>query len=147
VTGQETARQLKAHDVGQERMMKNIKAKIKDLLSPERPKREVRFDDKGFTIIDEQKEPVRGCWAMVQEVFAFKEDRLTYDDICIGLRFDNAGQYWWVAEDYIGYSDFQEELKRRFSGIREDWFCEVAYSAFAENRTSIWGAKWVPPTS
>jgi hypothetical protein len=79
--------------------MENIKSKLKKLISPDQSKREVRFDDTGFSIFEVQKEPVRGSWAMVQEVFTFKEDRLTYDDICIGLRFDNAGQYWWVAED------------------------------------------------
>lgn len=81
---------------------------------------------------------------MVKEVFAFKQDRLTYDDICIGLRFDSIGSYWWVAEDYLGYSEFQRELYRRFPGIREDWLTEVAMPPFAEKRTTLWGEKWLP---
>jgi hypothetical protein len=74
-------------------MIKNIKEKISRILSPDQPKREVRFDDSGFTILDGKKKPVIGSWAMVYEVFAFKLDRFTYDDICIGLRFDSSGNF------------------------------------------------------
>jgi hypothetical protein len=126
-------------------MIETIRAKIQNLLSTAQPRREVRFDDTCFTITEEHKEQVIGNWAMVQEVFAFKQDRLTYDDICIGLRFDSTGSYWWVAEDYIGYSDFLEELYRRFPGIREDWFGEVAQPPFEEKRTTLWDVKWLPP--
>lgn len=124
------------------KMIKNIKAKIRTILSRNQPKREVRFDDSGFTIRDGRKEPVTGSWAMVKEVFAFKLDRFTYDDICIGLRFDSSGNYWWISEVDVGYQDFMKELKRRFPGIREDWFAEVAVPAFLENRTTLWGEKW-----
>lgn len=122
--------------------MKDIKEKISRILSADQPKREVRFDDSGFTILNGKKETVTGSWAMVEEVFAFKLDRLTYDDICIGLRFDSSGNYWWVSEDDVGYQGFIEELRLRFPGIREDWLAEVATPAFAENRTTLWGEKW-----
>ncbi len=95
-------------------------------------------------MLDEQKKPVRGSWTMVLEVFAFKQDRLTYDDICIGLRFDGTGSYWWVAEDYLGYSEFLKELNRRFPGFRVDWLSEVAKPPFAEKRTTLWGETWLP---
>jgi hypothetical protein len=125
-------------------MMINIKAKISWMLSSDQPKREVRFDGSGFTILDGKKEPVIGSWAMVKEVFAFKQDRITFDDICIGFRFSNDGSYWWVAEDYVGFEDFHQEVKRKFPGITQNWLAEVATPPFAENRTTLWGEKWEP---
>ena len=84
-------------------------------------------------------------WSDAVEVFAYKLDRGSVDEICIGFRVDSAGTHWWVSEEFTGYREFIEELVRRFPGIRTDWFSEVAYPAFVENRTTLWGESW--PTS
>jgi len=105
--------------------------------------REVCFDDTGFTVYGGEK-PVRASWAQVLEVFAYKDDRLTFDDICVGFRFEEDGSHWWVSEDYVGYEALMDELKKRFPGIRTDWFAEVSSPAFARNRTTLWGAHWSP---
>lgn len=118
--------------------------KLRAFFAPKDLKRVVRFDDEGFTVFGD-REPAHATWARVREVFAYKDDRFTYDDICIGFRFDDAGAYWWVAEDYVGYEALVEELKRRFPGIRDDWFSQVAFPAFVQNRTTIWGEPWPSP--
>ena len=70
---------------------------------------------------------------------AYKLDIGMYDEICIGFRVDSGGTYWWVSEEFVGYREFLEELSRRFPGIRADWFSDVAFPAFVENRTTLWG--------
>ena len=121
--------------------MTAIFANLKELFTPQESVRKVNFDDAGFTILG-GRESVRGSWSSVIEVFAYKDDRFTIDDICIGFRFDAAGAFWWISEDYVGYRAVLEELPQRFSGIRTDWFLEVAHPAFAANRTTLWGETW-----
>ena len=125
-------------DVGQNKMASLI-SKIKRRLSRAFPKREVKFDDAGFTVFEEEKHAVRADWLSVKEVFAYKDDLFAYDEICIGFRFDDTGAYWWVGEDYISYREFVEGLKDKFPGIKSDWFSEVAYPPFIQNRTTLWG--------
>jgi hypothetical protein len=126
------------YNVGQ-RKMASLISKIKRRLSRDFPKREVKFDDAGFTVFAEEKQPVHADWLSVKEVFAYKDDLFTYDEICVGFRFDDAGTYWWVGEDYVGYQQFIEELKGRFPGIKTDWFSQVAFPPFLQNRTTLWG--------
>jgi len=124
--------------------MTAIFANLKELFTPQESVRKVNFDDAGFTILG-GRESVRGSWSSVIEVFAYKDDRFTIDDICIGFRFDAAGAFWWISEDYVGYREVLEELPQRFPGIRTDWFSEVAHPAFVENRTTLWGETWPAP--
>jgi hypothetical protein len=119
--------------------MASLISKIKRRLSRDFPKREVKFDNGGFTVFEEEKPPVRAEWSRVKEVFAYKDDLFAYDEICVGFRFDDSGAYWWVGEDYDGYHEFVEELTVRFPGIKTDWFSEVALPAFIQNRTTLWG--------
>lgn len=104
------------------------------------PERKIKIDASGFTVVEEDVLPGTRCtWTSVLEVFAYKIDLFSYDEICIGFRFDAAGNYYWVGESYTGYKELLEELPRRFTGIKADWFSEVAHPAFATNRTSLWG--------
>ncbi len=125
--------------------MASLISKIKRRLSRDFPTREVKFDDAGFTVFEEEKQPVRADWLSVKEVFAYKDDLFAYDEICVGFRFDDAGAYWWVGEDYVGYKKFVEELKSRFPGIKTDWFSEVAFPPFLQNRTTLWGTSQSQP--
>lgn len=101
----------------------------------------VTFDHQGFLITKEGSSDVRGEWADIREIFAYKTDFWSYDEICIGLRFDQSGNHWEVAESCRGYREFLDELARRFPNMRTDWFAEVAYPAFAVNRTTLWTAE------
>ncbi len=124
--------------------MKSLFAKLKRRPAwPDQP-RFVKFDAAGFSITEDGEPEVRGDWASIREVFAYKLDFFSVDEICIGLRYDSAGMHWWIGEGYVGYKEFLEELPRRFPGVRTDWFAEVAHPAFVENRTTLWGEPWTP---
>ena len=86
----------------------------------------------------------RVLWSQVVEVFAYKMDLFNVDQICVGFRLDGSGAHYWVSEEFTGYKEFMARLKVCFSGIREDWFSEVAFPAFVENRTTLWGEPWTP---
>jgi hypothetical protein len=92
----------------------------------------VEFDESGFAIAG-------GVHAAVLEVFAYKEDLFSFDVLCFGFRTSGDGSFWTVGEDYDGYQELLVQLPLRFPGIRTDWFSEVAFPAFATNRTTLWG--------
>jgi hypothetical protein len=125
--------------------MRGFFSSMKRQLSRGSSKRDVRFDDAGFSVFEEEEKKASVPWSEVLEIFAYKLDLGMYDEICIGFRVDTAGTHWWVSEEFVGYRDFVEELGRRFPGIRTDWFSDVAFPAFVENRTTLWGEPWSPP--
>jgi hypothetical protein len=120
-------------------------SKMKRRLSRDFPQREIRFDAAGFSVFEQEQRKVSVPWSTVVEVFAYKVDLFSIDEICLGSRIDAAGTHEWVSEEFIGYRVFLEELGRRFPGIRTGWFSDVAFPAFAENRTTLWGEPWSPP--
>jgi hypothetical protein len=78
------------------------------------PEREIKLDEKGFTVIEPGRADEPRCdWIRVKEIFAYKPDLFSYDEICLGLRFDHEGNHWWVAESYTGYEPLLDELPRR----------------------------------
>ena len=122
--------------------MKILKTKILNAFGGRDQKLKVLCEESGFKVLDQEKTLVHVAWAEVLEVFAYKEDRFTYDDICIGFRVSEHGTFWMVSEDFVGYETLLAELERRFSGIRMDWFTDVGFPAFATNRTTLWGTRW-----
>jgi hypothetical protein len=108
-------------------------------------RREVKFDGEGFEIFEGDESKARLRWSDVREVFAYKMDLVTHDEICIGFRVNADGSHWWVSEEFIGYRELVEELKRRFPGISDDWFWKVASPAFVLNRATLWGESWPSP--
>lgn len=119
-------------------------SKLKRRLPHDYPHREVKFEGDGFSVFEDEKKSIRVRWSEVLEVFAYKMDLFTVDEICIGFRVDSAGAYWWVSEEFTGYRELLEAMKKRFPGIREDWFSTVAFPAFIENRSTLWGEAWSP---
>jgi hypothetical protein len=126
--------------------MRTFLSKMKRRLSRDFPKREVRFDGDGFSVFEEEEKKGSVRWTDALEVFAYKIDLFSVDEICIGFRVDSAGTHHWVSEEFTGYREFLEELSRRYPGIRTDWFSDVAFPAFVENRTTIWGEPWSAPS-
>lgn len=126
------------------RIMKTLLSKLKRRMARDYPKREVAFDGEGFTVLEESEIRARVSWSQIIEIFAYKMDLFTVDEICIGFRLDESGTHYWVSEEFLGYKEFIEQLRISFPGIREDWFAEVAFPAFIENRTTLWGQPWKP---
>ena len=116
--------------------------KLKNTLFRKIDSREVRFNDAGISIFVFEKLVTQIDWTSVLEVFAYKEDRFTFDGICLGFRVNADGTYWIICEDFTGYQALLDELNRRYDGIRTDWFPEVAFPPFATNRTTLWGESW-----
>lgn len=112
-------------------------SKLKKRFSP--PEMAVRCSDQGLEILKDETVQSRVSWTDVREIFAYKDDLFTYDDICVGFRVADDGTYYWVSEDFIGYEAMLKELKIHYPGFREDWFGTAAFPAFAYNRTTIWG--------
>ncbi len=126
--------------------MRTFLSKIRRRLSRDFPKREVRFDGDGFSVFEEEEKKSSVRWSDALEVFAYKIDLFSVDEICIGFRVDSAGTHHWVSEEFTGYREFLEELSQHFPGIRTDWFSDVAFPAFVENRTTLWGEAWTVPS-
>lgn len=128
--------------------MRSLLAKLKNRLSPRKPpKRVVKCDDTGFALLEYEAVKVRVEWASVREIFAYKTDRFSCDEICVGFRVDETDSYYWVGEDDLGYRELLVEIEKRFTGIKTDWFSKVAYPAFALNRTTLWGEPWSSPSA
>lgn len=125
--------------------MRSFFAKLKRRLSHREPRREVRSDDAGFEVLIDGRSTARVQWTEVLEVFACKDDLFSYDEIRIGFRLAADGSHQSVGEDFVGYNELLARLRPRFTGIRDDWFSDVAFPAFATNRTTLWGEPWAPP--
>jgi len=83
-------------------------------------------------------------FSSVLEVFAFKKDLFSYDEICVGFRISEDGTYYEIDEKMKGYDDIVKSLPNYFKGINQEWFCEVAFPAFKTNCTTIWGTSLIP---
>ena len=119
--------------------MQKLLARVRQAFGFRKETRQVFCDESGFAVVEHGKTLARVAWSEVLEVFVYKEDRFTVDDICLGFRVREDGTFWMVSEDFIGYKELVAELARRFPGIRTDWFADVAFPAFAQNRTTLWG--------
>jgi hypothetical protein len=95
---------------------------------------------------DEQE--VRMEWAWIEEIYAYKMDLFTTDMICLSLISTTGKLALEIHEEMAGYHDMQAYLERmlpRYSA--SDWFSDIAFPAFAENRKLIWKRKTEPNQS
>lgn len=99
-------------------------------------KRSVELDDKGFRVYREQALVGDVLWSEIVRIDAHKEDLLIVDMIVLTL-FTGDGRFVQVDDDMVGFNIFDEEMPRRFSGMRE-WFMAVAFPAFERNEMTIW---------
>ena len=118
-------------------------SKLQTLLSwfrkKEIPKPVIRLEATGFSLVEGASVALHIEWADVREIVAFKEDLVAYDEICVGFRTDDTGQFWRVTEKSHHYQELLEELPSRFAGIRTYWFSEVAFPGLVPNWTTLWG--------
>ena len=97
--------------------------------------------DKGIGFrIEENFNPIATVlFSEVKEVFAFKRDLLTIDQICFGFRTGDDGTYCEVDEHMSGYDALLKALEIKYEIKLEHWFSKVAFPAFEKNFTSLWG--------
>ena len=119
--------------------MKQLLNRIREKLSSQRGTRVVAWDDTGFEVREHRQLLARVQWQAIREIFAYKEDLVTLDDICLGFRLRHDGSFCSVSEEFEGYAAFLAHLEHRFDGMRTGWFPAVAFPAFAPNRTTLWG--------
>lgn len=98
------------------------------------------YDEAGFDVVANAGVTIQITWDSVVEIVVFKRDLFSIDEICLGFRCRGRDDYQWVGEEDLEFSALQAEVEKRFSGIRTDWFQEVAVPAFRENWTVIWGS-------
>jgi len=111
--------------------------KIRDRMSGKTLKRDVRFDSDGFAVVRYEPPAESVRWSDIHEVYGFKLDLFSIDEICLGFTLDEDGRYIWVGEDDGGFKEFRSEVERRF-GFDPDWFGKIMKPAFVENRTTLW---------
>jgi hypothetical protein len=102
----------------------------------------VRADREGVRVHD-QRGPTRGtlAWADLAEIIAFKRDRWSVDDICLGFRTRNTERWLVADEEMQGWDALQEALRDRFGLDYPGWYAAVVQPPFAPNRTVLWSAQ------
>jgi hypothetical protein len=92
-------------------------------------------DATGFSIQDGATTH-RLDWSEVRRIWTCKADLFIVDSI--GLRFElTDGTTTMVAEAIDGFRELFPVLEQRF-GISADWWCDVAFPAFATNEKDLW---------
>jgi uncharacterized protein YneF (UPF0154 family) len=77
-------------------------------------------------------------WRDIDEVYAYKMDLFTVDQICIVFLSHTKELGMKINEEMVGYRDALDRFPIQFPSYSYDWFTDVAFPAFAENRRTIW---------
>jgi len=102
----------------------------------------ITFDAQNVTVTDlrsRKSETVSIAWSDVCSATAFKRDLWSVDCICLHFgRADDTGVE--VDEDMAGWNRLMNALPTLLPGCtpHSEWFCVVAYPAFAANPTKIY---------
>jgi hypothetical protein len=100
-------------------------------------KRRVSFSADGFDIAAHRQPSASVSWTDVREIFGFKRDLFSVDEICLGFSINESGDYFWVGEEDDGFDEIRREVERRFR-LDADWVGKIMKPAFVENRTILW---------
>lgn len=94
------------------------------------------LDEDRFFIRDDdtQREPVR--FDDIQSIFAFKLDNFALDEIILAFHLPGE-RVAVVSEDWDGYNELYQLIDAHPLVTNVGWFLEVAFPAFAENRTLV----------
>jgi hypothetical protein len=79
------------------------------------------------------------AWDQITEVFAYKRDCLTTDQIRLVFGSQISGKWLEVTEDEPGFNELITNLPNHLPGCQayEDWFMSVAVPAFETKWTQI----------
>lgn len=111
-------------------------------VKPFRPHQVLTSDDQGLQYVNlhQPKEgPISFLWKDVCRVVVFKRDLFTVDCICIGFELSDGLSYEF-DEEMTGYKELTSRLHDYLPGCQrwDNWFCEVAFPAFATNMIEIY---------
>jgi len=110
-------------------------------MAPDPSKRGVRFDERGFSVIEDGGVSTGMAWNDVAKIFVVKIDLFSYDEVRLGFGSRHAGRVVETGEDDEGFDPFVEEVLKRYPSIPRDWLTEVAYPPFEENLRILWEGK------
>jgi hypothetical protein len=98
-----------------------------------------RFSEEDLISLASSGRASRISWSEVAEIWTYKVDLWSYDDICLWFgRRDSMGVE--VAESMPGWKELCEAMMVRFPGIRTDWWNQVVLPAFEPNQALLWKA-------
>jgi len=97
----------------------------------------MKFHDDGFsfTIRGESRHVE---WVRVREITGYRKPGDEGGLLCVGLRVDAGGEYIEIHEEMEVYAELLEHLYDSFSGIRRNWWHEIA-SEYGKNRIVLHG--------
>jgi hypothetical protein len=102
----------------------------------------IRFNADAITVVDlrdTNSNPLNIGWKAIDRLTMFKRDIFSVDLICLFIEFsgDCAIEF---DEDMEGWKTFINALPHHLPGCKalEEWFCTVAFPAFATNPTAIY---------
>lgn len=81
-------------------------------------------------------------WVSVKQIYAYKEDLFSVDRLCLGFRVDDNGFWWKIHEEMDCWEDVLAVVNKRFGINHDNWFCAVAFPAFATKFTHLWGEEF-----
>lgn len=101
------------------------------------------FTDEGF-VLQEKQISTYHQWATIETIIAYKEDRLTTDEIVLSL-VAGRGTQIYITESYPGWDRFLENLQKQFPSIAGNWEINIIQPSFATNLTLLYDRQQRPP--
>jgi len=104
-------------------------------LKPKKVVQELILLDNGFQINNrEVKSNV--IWADITEINAYKRDLITEDQIC--LEISSGSNQFYCTEDFDGWKEFEEMMRKQFPEIETHWLMQTANPALETSKTQIY---------
>ncbi len=75
-------------------------------------------------------------WDDIEEINAYKLDRLTSDEICFDIVLSET--VITISGEIEGWQTFTEKLEAMLTGFDKEWFAKVAHPAFKTNLTTVY---------
>ncbi len=108
---------------------------IVNIMKSKKVKQELSILGDGFEI-NNGNASNQVLWNEIGTITAFKRDLLTEDQICLEIQVGSNSFY--CSEDFKGWIEFEEELRRHLPQIDVNWINNLAKPAFKESRTLVY---------
>ena len=91
----------------------------------------------GFELYRGASEKGRVAWNQVDKIFAFKEDLVTYDLVCMEFIIKEKNEVFEVNDEVEGFWEMVERIKEAFPSSLQEWEAVVVKPAYARNPTLV----------